>query len=175
MEEVGGSANSGWVRRGVGCPLAKRFTDTGKWKKQWFRELPPKMKVAWEYLRDNCDHAGIWDTDFQDLSFKVGELVTPLECETYFTDVRFVKISDDKYFLPGFVVFQYGDTLRIRNKAHLSVLKILERNEVTPLVRGPWSIDRSRSGESVEPERIVGDPAKVLAITRGILKSMESR
>ena len=43
--------------------MAKRFTDTDKWKKKWFRELKPISKCFWSYLLDNCNHAGIWEVD----------------------------------------------------------------------------------------------------------------
>lgn len=155
--------------------MAKRFTDTEKWKKQWFRELPPKMKSVWEYICNNCDHAGIWEIDFEAMSFKIGEIVTAEECEKHFASSRFVPIADNKYFLPGFIVFQYGETIRAKNKVHLSVLKLLEKHNITHLVRGPWSIDRSTKEQSVEPEQISGDPAKIRAISQAVLKRMEAR
>ena len=31
--------------------MAKRFTDTTKWEDSWFRKLPSKFKVAWEFDR----------------------------------------------------------------------------------------------------------------------------
>ena len=30
--------------------MAKRFTETGKWKKKWIRQLDPKYKLFWFYL-----------------------------------------------------------------------------------------------------------------------------
>jgi hypothetical protein len=146
--------------------VAKRFTESSKWKKQWFRKLPPKMKAAWQYLCDTCDHAGIWEVDFDALSFNVcgpTDRITPEECEQHFGD-RFIRISPEKFFLPGFIVFQYGDTLSIKNNTHLSVLKLLERHEITGLVRGPWFIDRTtdRKNNPLQPEEV--NPGKVRSI-----------
>ena len=45
--------------------MSKRFTDTDKWKKQWFRKLKNDNKVFWMYLLDQCNHAGIWEVDFE--------------------------------------------------------------------------------------------------------------
>lgn len=107
--------------------MAKRFTDTRKWRKAWFRMLPPKMKCAWLYLCDNCDHAGIWDIDMGALVFDIGEQVSLTDLMTSF-DV--VKISDTKIFIPDFIEFQYKcpvSELNAGNKAHASVIQILKK------------------------------------------------
>lgn len=152
--------------------MAKRFTDTGKWKKRWYRKLPPKMKAAWDYLCDNCDHAGIWEADFEMMSDYVGDDVTAEECEEHFDKKRFIRISDEKCFLPGFLTFQYGDTIYINNNTHLSALKLLEKNGLTMLVRGPWKIDRTknRKTEPLAPEEVTADPAQVRALMDRFLK-----
>ena len=123
--------------------MAKRFTDTEKWKKEWFRLLPVKMKAAWEYLRDNCDQAGIWDGDFGLMSFQIGEKVSKEECESHFGPDRFSAIGEGKYLLPGFIPFQYGN-LSASNKAHSGILKRVESVRVRRL-----SID--------PPERVSGE------------------
>ena len=104
--------------------MAKRLTDTDKWGKAWFRKLPTRMKTTWEFLRDNCDHAGVWDIDVDSLSFHVGEPVSIAEIEAAFGE-RIERIGD-KYLLKGFVEFQYG-VLNPANRVHLSVMKRLER------------------------------------------------
>lgn len=150
--------------------MAKRFTDTGKWKKKWFRELPPKMKSAWEYLCDNCDHAGIWEVDFEGMSFNVGEPVTAEDCEMYLGSERIIRISEEKFFLPGFIVFQYGDTLKVKNNAHLSVLRLLERNGIANLVRGPWFVDRSTGKEDKRQPEQIDNSAKMKEFMDSLLK-----
>lgn len=105
--------------------MAKRFTDTEKWKKEWFRELSPKMKCAWEYLRDQCDHAGIWDADFNLMKFMIGEEVTREEVEKAFCG-RIHKLQNGKkYLLLGFVKFQYK-ALNPGNRTHESVINNLK-------------------------------------------------
>ena len=49
--------------------VAKRFIDTNIWNKQWFRQLELKRKLLWLYITTKCDHAGIWDADFEAASF----------------------------------------------------------------------------------------------------------
>jgi hypothetical protein len=87
--------------------MAKRFTDTDKWKKPWFRGLSHHAKIVWFYLCDQCDHAGIWPADFSLISFQVGFKVTPENLEMWLGD-RVFKVTEDKYFLPSFFEFQYG-------------------------------------------------------------------
>lgn len=53
--------------------MAKRFGDTDIWKKQrWFRKLSPEYKLAFCYIKDQCDHAGIWNIDCTDLIEDLG-------------------------------------------------------------------------------------------------------
>jgi len=39
--------------------MAKRLTDTEKWKDDWYISLSNDDKVVWQWLVDNCNHAGI--------------------------------------------------------------------------------------------------------------------
>lgn len=103
----------------------KRFTDTCKWMKPWFRNLTAHQKLFWSYLLDNCDHAGIWDVDLGLASFFIGveiddEFLTPFA-------KQITQVNDGKqWFIRDFVEFQYGE-LKPTNKLHASVLKILEK------------------------------------------------
>lgn len=105
--------------------MAKRFTDTDKWKKPKFSKLSMKMKLVWMYLLDNCDHAGIWDLNLDLLSFQIGEKVTDNDLVEAFSN-KLIRISETKYFLPDFIEFQYG-TLNHANRAHESVINRLKK------------------------------------------------
>lgn len=89
--------------------MAKRFTDSAKWSKAWFRTLAPELKLAWLYICDTCDHAGIWDIDIELLSFQTGvdfklnELVDALQDRVVLFD------SDSKLWIRPFFEFQYAD------------------------------------------------------------------
>jgi hypothetical protein len=101
--------------------MANRQTDTKIWTTQrWFKKLHPNHKLAWKYLTDVCDHAGIWKVDF-------GQLVddTGLEdfdmsffinaCNQDFDKENGEKISRERIkvvnkkvvWLTGFIRFQY--------------------------------------------------------------------
>ena len=105
--------------------MAKRFTETGKWKKKWIRELGPEMKLFWFYLLDNCDHAGIWEVDIELAAFQIGIELDESEILNTFNR-KIVPFKPGKWFVPKFIVYQYGE-LNESNRAHLSVIKILTK------------------------------------------------
>jgi len=105
--------------------VAKRFTESTKWKKLWIRKLDPKYKLFWFYLLDNCDHAGIYDADIESASFHIGIEYNKEEIlETF--NRKIVPFKKDKWFIPKFVEYQYGE-LNENNRAHLSVINILNK------------------------------------------------
>jgi len=86
--------------------MAKRFTDTDKWRKKWFMDLSMKHKLFWFYLLDNCDNAGIYDVNLSLASFIIGEEITIKDID-YLNGNVFV-LSSDKWFIKKFIEFQYG-------------------------------------------------------------------
>ena len=108
--------------------MAKRFTESGKWKKKWIRQLDPKYKLFWFYLLDNCDHAGVFDADIESASFHIGLEYTEEEILKVFNR-KIVPFKTDKWFIPKFVEYQYGE-LNENNRAHLSVINILNKYDL---------------------------------------------
>jgi hypothetical protein len=106
--------------------VAKRFTDTDKWKRPWFRQLPFKAKLIWFYVLDNCDHCGVWPVDFELMGFQTGMKVTAQEFSCWF-DGKFKSIGDDKFFFPSFVTFQQGSLTSAKN-AHKPIIAFLEKH-----------------------------------------------
>ena len=103
--------------------MSKRFTDSDKWKKKWFRCLSNDHKVFWIYVLDQCDHAGIWEVDFEAAEFFCSG-INESEIRQVFKK-QYQEIDNGKrWFLKDFVDFQYG-TLNENNRAHLSVINIL--------------------------------------------------
>lgn len=109
--------------------MAKRFTDTDKWKDEWFTDLEPALKIFWVYLCDNCDHAGIWKVNFKVASSIVGCLLDKQSTLKAFGD-RIIVITSDKWMLSKFIPFQYPKGLSHNNSAHRGVLKLLEYNKI---------------------------------------------
>lgn len=112
--------------------MAKRFTDTEKWKKPFIRTLPAPYKLLWFYILDDCNHAGIWEVDIEVASIRIGEEVQAEKALHIFGD-RVQKISENKWFLPDFIFFQYGE-LNEKNRLHLSVIQILNKYNIKPLI-----------------------------------------
>lgn len=106
----------------------KRFTATEKWSDPWFRKLSPRLKALWLYLCDACDHAGIWQADFELASFIIGEEVTMDDLNRHF-EGRCVLLAKGRIFIPGFIEFQYGLELNPENSAHRGVIRALETAE----------------------------------------------
>lgn len=139
--------------------MAKRFTDTSKYRKAWFRALPPRLKCAWDFLCLECDHAGIWSIDLESLRFHIGEEVTLEELVASFEIVR---VGDDKLFLPTFFEFQYG-TSKEGFRAKQSAVEILRKyalvDEFGDLIKCPGvspdtpSISKSKSKSSSKSKR----------------------
>ena len=105
--------------------MAKRFIDTKMWDKAWFRKLSPKNKMIWIYILTRCDHAGIWDADWDLASFMIGEEIIYKELPKEIKDKMKHIPFHDQFYIPSFIEFQYGE-LRENSKPHLSVLKRLK-------------------------------------------------
>ena len=104
--------------------MAKRFIDTKMWDKAWFRKLSPKYKAVWIYLITRCDHAGIWDADWEAAEFLIGESITYEELPDIIKNKMKPIQNEDQFFIESFVEFQYG-VLKENSKPHLSVIKRL--------------------------------------------------
>lgn len=104
--------------------MAKRFTDTDKWKREWFCQLDPKAKLVWFYILDQCDHRGVWFRNFKLMSEQVGFKVSAELLNRWFGD-KIRPFDGDKYFISSFVSFQYGK-LNPSNNAHKPVIELVE-------------------------------------------------
>jgi hypothetical protein len=106
--------------------MAKRFTDTEKWNKKFYRELSNDYKLLWIYLLDHCNHAGIWDVDLDHVEYRL---------KTVFDEKKVLEIfgkrihsfhEGEKWFIIPFIEFQYKE-LNPQVKAHYSVIDILRK------------------------------------------------
>lgn len=111
--------------------MAKRFTDSNKYKKKFYRGLPGAYKLLWDFLYHDCDNCGIWIVDFEIAQNYVGKdmLIDKKKALDLFNadEERIVELKEgDKWFLPGFIEFQYVH-LSEKNKAHISVIAALKK------------------------------------------------
>jgi hypothetical protein len=124
--------------------MAKRFTDTNKYKKPFIRGLQGAYKLLWDYLYHDCDHAGIWIVDFEIAQILIGNdmPVNKKDAIKFFNDgeQRIIEVDNGKkWFIPSFIEFQYGE-LNPENRAHNSVITILKKynlwNDTKGLIKG---------------------------------------
>lgn len=109
--------------------MPKRFTDTEKWKKGFIRSLPTKYKLLWLYILDDCNHAGLWDVDLEVAEIRIGAKINTKEAIKYYS--KNIKIFDNgnKWFIPKFIEFQYGQ-LNENVNAHKSVIRLIEKYDL---------------------------------------------
>lgn len=111
--------------------MVNRFCDTEIWKKDWFLELSDKQKLLTKFLFDNCDCAGFYKISWHLLKCFFSEVPTKEDFEKI-KQVKF--ISKDLIFIEDFALFQckvksFTD-LNPKNKAHLGVLRLLEKYNI---------------------------------------------
>lgn len=121
--------------------MSKRFTDTRKYRKGLYRSLQGPYKLLWDYLYHECDHAGIWEKDFELAQLLIGKDMPVNEDDAlrlFNEGEERIAVVDGgkKWVVLPFVEFQYGLPLNPENKAHLSVIRSLERLGVKVLARG---------------------------------------
>lgn len=106
--------------------MAKRLTDTEKWKDDWYISLSNDSKIVWQWLLDNCNHAGICKRSIGLLN---------MMCKVNYTEEQMISEMFDRvlvvnnlWFIPKFIKFQYT-TLLSGKPAVISVVKELFNND----------------------------------------------
>ena len=111
--------------------MAKRFSDTGIWNKEWFLNLSLKHKMLVKFLFDNCDCAGVYEPNYALLSFYIGEKITPKDFENL---KQIKKLKNGNFLIEDFLKFQYGissyDSLNPKFSVHKGIIKSLEKNQL---------------------------------------------
>jgi len=113
--------------------MAKRFTDSDKWKKPFIRGMEAPYKLLWLYILDDCDHAGIWQVDEDVARIRVGTEIDFNEAIKLFGNHIQLLDYGQKWFIPDFIEFQYG-TLNPENRVHKSVIDIHNKYKIKPLI-----------------------------------------
>jgi len=142
--------------------MAKRFTDTNKYKKPFIRGLQGAYKLLWDYLYHDCDHAGIWIIDFEIAQLYIGfdMPVNKSDALKYFNadEKRIIEIDGGKkWFIIPFIEFQYG-ILDGRNRVHNSILIELNKLKINKglinTLQGCKEIDKDKEKEKEEDNKI---------------------
>lgn len=105
--------------------MAKRFTDTTIWERDWFLTLSAAEKCAWMYIKDNCDAVGVWSCSFKKAEWCIGEKID-WEALIQKCHGNIKKLNGGgKWWLVDFCKFQYGKLSR-DSAPHRSFIKLLE-------------------------------------------------
>jgi len=139
--------------------MAKRFTDTSIWDKEWFMELSPKLKCLVRYLFDNCDQAGVWSPNWKLASLHIGEKVSSHDLKEIPADQW--EWFNDKIFLPDFIKFQSG-TLSKNCAPHKPIFVLIEKhglqervfNRVSERVSNNLQEKEKVKEEEIEKEKV---------------------
>lgn len=106
--------------------MAKRFTDSKKWRNEWFRTLPIKARLTWIYLCDECESTGIMKMDWGLASFQLGFSIDAAILQEWFGD-KIYFIDTESFLIVQFFNFQYGESkdtwsAKIEAKKKLEIL-----------------------------------------------------
>lgn len=107
--------------------MAKRLTDTEKWNDDWYISLSNDYRIIWQWLLDNCNHAGVCKRSIKLLN---------LMCNTNTSEDELVRVLegrliviDNNWFIPKFLKFQYA-SLQSQRPVIISVIKELEKHNL---------------------------------------------
>ncbi len=107
--------------------MAKRLTDSEKWKDEWFLSLDNDSRMIWIYIVDNCTHAGLLKKNLKLMNFCCNTNYKEEEINEIFGS-RLLDLGDT-YFIPKFIKFQYSN-LTSNKPVIVSVIKELSfRND----------------------------------------------
>ena len=132
--------------------MAKRFTDTEKWKDDWYLSLCNDYRIVWQWLLDNCNHAGICKPSVNLLN---------MMCNTKLSETELFEIFKDRllnfntfWFIHKFVKFQYV-SLDSKKPAVVSAVKELKINNLLNYVSELFNNDCETIAESLPNDYLI--------------------
>lgn len=105
--------------------MAKRFTDTDKWNKKWYRELGSGLRDVRQFVLDRCNHIGVWEIDLKTVQHFTNQKIDIEDVRAAFRG-KIVFIDQETLLIPDFIEFQYG-LLKEESRPHQSVIKELKK------------------------------------------------
>jgi len=110
--------------------MSKRDTDTELWNEDWFLGLDDVEMLFWFYLKDRCDQAGFWRPNFKIFEATTGRRINQQKFITKINSdsQRVVILDNGKWFLTGYIKFQFNGILSQRNNFHKSVYNTFRKN-----------------------------------------------
>lgn len=108
----------------------KIFTDTEKWDDQWFRALPPVVKLVYLYICDRSDHAGVWEYDEELLALHTK--IKTIDKETWLKhlDPKVIVLPNGKWWIVNYISFQNPRGISKSNKMCVPIYRSIEKNKI---------------------------------------------
>jgi hypothetical protein len=112
--------------------MAIRMINSTLWERDWYLDLEGKYQLFVHYLRDHCDHAGVWQP-----AFKMFERVTgfKINSDDFLVAVnkevvRILVLKNGKWWMTGFIEDQYRTKYLGGSNPHKGVINSLRFNEI---------------------------------------------
>jgi len=120
--------------------MAKRFTDTEKWKDVWYTDLSNDNKIIWQYLLDTCDESGILKLNLRLLNFNCSTNITVEDFTSIFQN-RVTLVNKEYWVINKFCYFQYGpDFLTSKNKVVIKAIGKLLQLGLIKEINGAYTL-----------------------------------
>jgi len=112
--------------------MAKRFTQTDIWDEDWFLDMPKEYKLFWFFIKDQCNHAGIWRPNKRLFEAMIeGRVDLNKALELFNTEKERISIlKSGHWFIIDFFVFQYGESFNPANRVHKSIQSIYNHEDI---------------------------------------------
>lgn len=109
--------------------MAKRFSETNKWKDEKFGDFSRDEKLAFLFLVDNCDNGGFFELNARLNSYLIGiSQEDYLKCLEGLKNVLVKSKNGAKYFIKNFLLHQKNLPLNSENNAHKQIISIIKTN-----------------------------------------------
>jgi hypothetical protein len=112
--------------------MPKRFTDTEVWLEDWMATLSDSEMLFWFYLKDHCDQAGFWRPNFKHFETMTGRRINQNDFLAKMNEgkERIRVMENGRWCLMGFIPFQYGPNLDMKNHFHKSIYDTFRANVI---------------------------------------------
>lgn len=112
--------------------MAKRYTQTEIWEEDWFLEMPRSYMLFWFFIKDKCNHAGIWRPNVRYFNTIIDGKISLDQALVYFNygKERIQILKSGHWFILDFFVFQYGSSFNTLNKVHKSIESIYNQEDI---------------------------------------------
>lgn len=108
--------------------MPKRFSETDKWKDEWFSGLNPMEKLVFLFLIDNCDNAGFFELNQRLNSFLIGISEKEYLAAISGLSRGLISSKDCKcYWIRNFLFHQKNLPLNYENNAHKQIITIFNQ------------------------------------------------